>query len=312
MPTEEKHRIGTRKTTLAVLGILKDNTSPETPISINQIVQRLHTEYGIATSRDSVKDILSDLMDYYSGPDKIECTQAGKDGQYRYSFYYRAYQPNGCQENLKKIQKVIRKNKRRSATEQLLSFQFNGYGVDQTLHPAGKRYTGVLPLRLIQFGGHPYLVCFFQGRCIPAHLRADLMTGITVQECKKTLDDQRDFKSKEVISVPESEYLASHLYMYYESPGNAPRRIRLWVKKIPYKPDASLTFLQDIFGENWNPISRTETNDGVEIEVRCLPSAITQFVRQYMDRVKVLGPEEIKKQVENELRRDFEEYFKND
>lgn len=311
MPMKEPHRIGTRRTTLAVLGILKDSTSPETPISIREIVQRLYTEYDISTSRDSVKDILTDLMDYYPGPDKIECTCAGKDGQYRYHFYYRAHRPNMYQENLEKIQEVIRKNKWRSATELLLSFQFNGYGVDQTLHPTGRRYTGVLPLRLIQFAGHPYLVCFFEGRCIPAHLRVDLMTAITVQEHKKILDDQREFKSREVTSVPEAEYLASHLYMYYESPGNAPCQIRLWVKKISYKPEASFTFLHDIFGENCTSIPSTETDDGIEISVRCLPSGITQFVRQYMDRVRVLGPKEIKRRVEDELQRDFDEYFKN-
>ena len=94
-----------------------------------------------------------------------------------------------------------------------------------------------------------------------------------------------------------------------KGPGERPVNIRLWVKKLPGKPDSSLTFLQDVFGDSWRPISGTETHEALEVWVRCLPRAMLQFVRQYMDRVRVLEPEETAREVEDALRQDFEAYF---
>lgn len=81
------------------------------------------------------------------------------------------------------------------------------------------------------------------------------------------------------------------------------------IKKIPGKPQSSLTFLWDIFGDNWEPISGTETDEQIAVQVSCLPSAAVQFAWQYMDRVRVLEPEEVKKQVEGLLRKYYEEIF---
>lgn len=47
----------------------------------------------------------------------------------------------------------------------------------------------------------------------------------------------------------------------------------------------------------------------LEIWVKYLPSAMALFVRQYMDRVWVLEPEDVAKKAEDTLRRDFKTYF---
>ena len=81
------------------------------------------------------------------------------------------------------------------------------------------------------------------------------------------------------------------------------------LKKIPGKPRSSLTFLQDIFGDNWEPVSGTETDEQIQVQIRCLPNAAVQFAWQYMDRVRVLEPEEVKKQVEERLQKYYEEMY---
>ena len=87
------------------------------------------------------------------------------------------------------------------------------------------------------------------------------------------------------------------------------RKITLRVGKIPNKPDASLTFLMDTFGNNWEAEKGTETDEYVNVHIRSTVDAITSFVLQYIDRVKVIAPEDVKQKVEANLRQMFEKYF---
>ena len=64
MSDQKRTRTGTRRTTMAVLEILKNSTSAGSPVSVVQLVKRLKAEYAIDTSRDSVKAILDDLQEY--------------------------------------------------------------------------------------------------------------------------------------------------------------------------------------------------------------------------------------------------------
>ena len=106
----------------------------------------------------------------------------------------------------------------------------------------------------------------------------------------------------------EADYTSSHLHMAFEQ-GKSPQWIRLLVKKIEQKPNASLTFLQDAFGDHWHPVSGTETDTQIEVRVKCLPYSIKLFVRRNIDRVRVLAPEDVVREVEDDLRREFQAYF---
>ena len=58
-----------------------------------------------------------------------------------------------------------------------------------------------------------------------------------------------------------------------------------------------------------NSIGKAETDEQIEVWVKCLPYAIKLFVRQYIDRVRVLEPVKVAEQVEQALREEFEAYF---
>lgn len=310
-------RVNARLTTLKVLEILEDQTSRERPISITGIKRSLNDRYGLNPSRDTVKAILTDLVNEFPGPGRVVCREAdrmdfrtGEDTQYTFGYYYQAADADEAQDIREQIERIIQRDKR-SASETVLSFRFCGYGSDGRLHETGWRPSGVLPLRIMEAYGHPYLICLLDGSSTPFHLRLDLITGLRTQRRKKEKDAKRQFVENKV-NIPQEEYLATHLYMFYERDGDAPRWIRLRVEKLRGKPTASLTFLHDAFGEvgeNWKPVAGTETDSGLDVEVRCLPSAIAQFARQYLDRVRIVGPEDVKRQAEEELRKDFEQYF---
>ena len=97
----KRSRTGTRRTTLAVLDILKNSTSRSNPVSISELVKRLNAEYGIHTHRDSVKAILDDLKAYYPEPDQICCDQSGDGRTYQLIIIIR---PN-CPKHFRRIYK---------------------------------------------------------------------------------------------------------------------------------------------------------------------------------------------------------------
>lgn len=305
MSEQKRSRTGTRRTTMAVLEILKTSTSLGRPIAMTQIVKRLDSEYGIATSRDSVKAILDDLMEYYPGPDQIRCKESEKGRPYSFDYYYETQLPEHIQKNIQAIGQAIHKNKREGRKEYHLAFQFNGYGTDHKLHPTGKTMK-LHPIRILWAYGHPYLVGFFPGRLDAAHFRIDLMSNVQVTERTKEENPQRAFCIRQ---VEEENYQASHLYMFYERQGERPQQITLQVRKLSGNPEASMTFMEDHFGGKWSVVNGTETKDTVDVRVNCLPSAMGQFVRQYIDRVRVLDPEDVVKQVEDALEAAYKAYF---
>lgn len=311
---KEVTRVNARLTTLKVLEILEDQTGRERPISITRIKKILNDRYALTPTRDTIKAILTDLVSDFPGPGRVVCQEAfrfdprtGEDTQYTFGYYYQAADANEERDIREQIERVIHRDKH-SMSETVLSFRFCGYGSDGRLHETGWHPSGVLPLRIMNAYGHPYLICLMDGSSTPFHLRLDLITDLRIQRRKKENDAERQFVENKV-NIPQEEYLASHLYMFYERDDDKPTWIRLRVEKLPNKPTASLTFLQDAFGKNWRPVAGTETDGGLDVEIWCLPSAVTQFVRQYMDRVRIVGPEEVKRRSEEELRKVFEQYF---
>jgi len=304
MGTEKRTRTGTRRTTLAVLDILKTSTSRSNPISISELVKRLSAEYKISTHRDSVANILNDLMAYYPKPDKICCSRSNSGRTYQSNYYYQTELPEALQENIQKIEQAMRKNKDLRKQEYRISFDFCGYGSDHEVHPI-RRICNILPARIVQAYGYYYLIGFWPGSWDTAHFHIDLMRRITVEEFPRSDEEQRQFSFNKVM---DDTYLSSHLYMFYER-NEAPKQIHLQVKKYKNNPNACLFFLQDTFGNNWEPVSGTETDEQIEVKVTCLPSAIKLFVRRYIDRVRVLGPQDVVEQVEQDLRERFAEYF---
>lgn len=202
MSEQKRSRIGTRRTTMAVLEILKTSTSLGRPISMTPIVKRLDSEYDIATSRDSVKAILDDLMEYYPGPDQIRCKESEKGRPYSFDYYYQTQLPEHIQKNIQAIEQAIHKNKREGRKEYRLAFQFSGYGTDHQLHSTEKTME-LHPIRILWAYGHPYLVGFFPGRLDAAHFRIDLMSNIRVTERTREEDPQRDFR---ICQVEEEDY----------------------------------------------------------------------------------------------------------
>lgn len=224
------------------------------------------------------------------------------------------YAPNGEMErNISLIYQVIRENQHNSRTETTLSFDFNGYGNDKKLHKT-KPFYDILPISICLNHGKYYLLCIYPGSTKVAHYRIDLITNMEKRKANhsQTQEGQKQ-NLKNIADLREiAAFSAAHPNMFYERPGDGIRKITLRVGKIPNKPDASLTFLVDTFGNNWEAEQGTETDEFINVHVRSTIDAITSFILQYIDRVKVIAPEDVKEKVEENLRQMFEEYIREE
>lgn len=223
------------------------------------------------------------------------------------------------QRNVALLQRVIAWNLHKKDKEKVISFRFNGYGSDHKIHEVpGGTYQNFLPLKIFEAYGSYYVMGLLDEKDRPWNFRLDLMTWVDSKEREKVRDEVREQVAKTASSADAmTKYLTQHLYMAYERKDEKVETVELqvekifyedeWGEKVYYKPLSSMTLLHDAFGENYEVLF--ENDRYVDIRVKGVLWGITSFVRQYIDRVRVTGPEDVKARVEESLRKDFEGYF---
>lgn len=313
---EKKYtRINARLTTFAVLELLKERTDQSHPISQKEIIRALQDDPRpeVSACAKTVKAILGDLMAVY--PNQVFCStteRSEKAGDYNYKYYYHHLfsEDQVLQRNIVQIGGIIQRNHRR-AEETIISFQFNGYGRDGQRHPTSSP-TEFLPLRIFHAYGNYYLIGLFPGTAKPYHYRMDLMTNIQIHTAIRD-KAKYDRATAQRVTGDGKAYLSGHLYMFYEEEEDQREMpaIELRIKRFHDDPelDADLTLIHDTFGDSWESLGVDAAGNEERVVVRCLPKAVKVFLRQYMDRVRVAGPEDVKKEIEDDLQRDFENYF---
>ena len=219
-------------------------------------------------------------------------------------------------ENLSIIREVIFENKTRTFSKKWLIFNFMYYGEDKEFHKkVGKsgqplKYQ-VLPLRIVEANGAYYLICYQKDRHYLSHYRIDLMDVVD----KVDVDLDRSNKKEEILISKMrqyndiSKYLSEHLYMFYQTPTDKVVKIILRVFRKDKNQAFNFNFIHKHFAKSYKVVANSEKDLSIDIEVRCLTSAMTIFVRQYLDKVKVVGPEEVKSKIDLSLKKDFKAYF---
>lgn len=206
-------------------------------------------------------------------------------------------------ENLLTIQKAINNNVQ-------VCFQFNGYTYDKKLEANGKKYT-VSPYYIVADGGRYYLLA-----CMPheknGHTekkmsiwRIDLMTEIDIPGANEELGipGNRRIPKKKVENLPlewDESFQLKHLNMSFDRP----ERIKLRIKSEKRADDptqrvrADYTFLHDWFGDRFQFIeSEKEPPYDDIVTVECSPYGMVNWALQYSDRVEVLEPEHVRREV---------------
>lgn len=198
------------------------------------------------------------------------------------------------EENLDIIREAIGKNKK-------LTFQFNGYDRRRNLIHVGDWRRVVSPYYITAYNGHYYLIGGWDSKwgkdpkmCI---YRIDLMTELEI------LPDKR-LPKREVVGLPyewNEEFALSHLNMFHDNP----EHIKLKITCEPHQ----WTFLYDWFGDKFTSVS---TKDGDFVTVYCSPQAMVYWALYYCDRVEVLSPEHVRKEVQKKIKELSEKYKDSD
>ncbi len=327
-----KARVNTNLATLAVLEILQERTSPNELISIAGITNALKDSYGLETGRDFVKRTLGDIQEFYPVFSRDFGRGEGKRSGEGYTYGYYIEQPftlregelpleRNTQENIVLLRRVIARNLDRPE-KRVVSLRFGGFGSDGKVHPKKEdKPMSVLPLKICVTDNHPYLIGLFrqdakkretEDREKPlglAHLRIDLMRDLTETRGKVLLNEHDRLAAVRLEQAwAAGTYLSSHPYMAYEGE-ETPQRAVLRIKKWDDRPDASLTFLNDVFSGHWTVLR--EDDQTVEVRVECMVAyGLERFVWENLERVEVVGPETVKTRVEDALRERCEAFLR--
>ena len=362
----ENGKSDSKRAVLAVLEILKKYTDADHPISNAQIRAILEKEHGIKKHRDTIKNTLEELVDFYGDNIiKRKITDLSEESDYTYNYYYsqlfsneelhvlinsvmfakmltddqvkrltkslkslatehfikeldyintlpdKQYTINKRTiNNFMKILKIIYENKHKATnSEKRIRFQFNNYGVDDsgnaTLSKSSAKKHELLPLRICEVNHRYYLIGYMEGKMQLYHYRIDLITDI--EEKEYTGLEKNNIKEKLINSLTTktvSQYMSEHFYMFF---GDAKEIIIEINSNNGFSPDGGYTLLFDTFGENWRLIEKKK--DSIKVSVRCVVDAMKILVMQYIDRIKVIGPPDIKKEIELKIADSLKKYL---
>lgn len=203
-------------------------------------------------------------------------------------------------DNLKILREVIAKN--REQKQQWVTFHFNYYNEKKQLVPleykkgrkkSKPREYRVLPLRICERNHKYYLVCAMKickkdedhKKKIDYklyHYRIDLMTNLKDGSARESVKDLEELK-KRLSAEHISDYISSHLYMFYDEP----TRMKIEIPKV--NGIANLTFLVDAFGLEAAWHQEKDKGDSVIVSIICSPNAMKVFLMQYADKnIKVI------------------------
>ena len=217
-------------------------------------------------------------------------------------------------ENLLTIQKAIDNNVQ-------VRFQFNGYTYEKKLEANGAKYT-VSPYYIVADGGRYYLLA-----CMPyvknektektmSIWRIDLMTEMDIPGANEELGIPGKWRipKKEVENLPlewDESFQLKHLNMSFDRP----ERIKLRIKSEKRADDptqrvrADYTFLHDWFGDQFRFIgSEKEPPYDDIVTVECSPYGMVNWALQYSDRVEVLEPEHVRREVMSKVKELAQKY----
>ena len=207
-------------------------------------------------------------------------------------------------ENLKLIQQAIDERVQ-------IRFRFYGYNRRKELEPVREEKDTVSPYYLVANGGKYYLLACKEmtiNEEIVRNMsiwRVDLMGEMEIpgRDEKLGIPGIPALKKEKVKHLPKQwseDFYLSHLNMAFDEPV----KIRLKITRVREKAD--YTFLHDWFGDTFRFVGKSDI-----VEVMCSPFAMVNWALQYSDRVEVLEPESIRRQVAEKARRLYEKYGEN-
>ena len=178
-----------------------------------------------------------------------------------------------------------------------VAFNYNTYKTDKKMHPkenpdGSVREFVVNPYQMAATNGRYYLICNYEEKPNIANCRLDRITNIRLLDTPAKPKEQ--VKGGKLFSLPQ--HMAEHLYMF--SGESVPVTFRM--KKDIVK-DVIDWFGMDVAFSD-------ETEDEVTARVTVNWSAMRHWALQYCRHVRILTPNDLVKQVQQDLSEALERY----
>lgn len=323
---------GKKALALCILSVLKDHSSKEHPLLIQEIIDHLDRDFGMQAGRNAVSRNLSLLkeMNYElrsgAGGKGIYLESLFSDSELRVlidSVLLSRYIPAPeARELIGKLQSMgsrslssgmlgvhaVDKWNRTHNTDFFeridklneavhrhvrITFHYSRVGTDGQLHSDG-RLRKAHPLALLCAQGQYYLLACYEDSQEVRHFRADHISELSLtDEPALTPYDLPDFRA----GVDMARYAAEHRYMYSGEP----------VRVVLRMPVSAAGQVYDAFGSH---AEMTPCADGVHMEVRLTSSAENMriFALQYAAVCEVLSPKDLRDLVRKDVEAILKKY----
>ena len=208
------------------------------------------------------------------------------------------YDIQQLRDNLRTIQQAIDENVE-------IKYRFNGYTREGKLAPAGDYERFASPYYIVANDGKYYLLAANEKYMNTYILRVDLMSDVSKTESKRI--PKRDVKN--MPQQWDTEYTLKHLGMSYDKP--QVMTLRVLSKKGPdgKSIEPEYNFLFAAVGDKYKYLGPDKNDKNYDlVEVKCSPYGMINFALQHAEKMEVLKPESVRKEIQNRIRQMAEMY----
>ena len=279
--------------------------------NIRDIIKDIY--YNPAIPADYAKDKADQLMSLipssYASLSKKEINDLNVIPVRQNELSSEAYQ------NLKQIRDIIKDNRGNPKKEKYITFNFYKHVIKNKKHELEKmlsHFKEVLPLAIIEWNYHYWMICYVELTKKLGHFRVDLMCDIEVIERIKNKDPNKK-KLIEKVNTTDAirKYMNEHIFMgdvngtrYIEE-----EKILSCTLKVKDSRQYGITYFYDIFKDNFTVIKQND--DYYLINVRCTKDAIERIVLSNIGLIEIVKPEDVKTDLAMKMRKSIEQTLIN-
>ena len=258
--------------------------------------------YNPALPDELAKKKASDLMDM------IPVTYKGKSRKDSLADDSPVKQHEPTQEGYRlfnQLRQIIKDNKGNTRKEKYIMFNFYKHTIKNKKHVLDKmisHFKEVLPLAIVEWNYHYWLICYIGLTKKLGHFRIDLMCDLKVLEKPKI----RNTQMKRLIDKVNSsdnirKYMNEHIYFgnNYGSEYIEEDKIITCTLKIRENNNFGITYFYDIFKDNFKIIAEKEGY--YLVKVRCTEKSIKNIILLNPELIEIVEPEQTIAEVSKEL-----------
>ena len=276
------------------------NRSSSTYNNIKDIVDDIKNNPAIPSEliQDKVNELMSLIPSSYKGKtkkDAIDDSIPVKQNELSSDAYH----------ILTQIKQIIKDNKGNAKKEKYITFNFYKHVIENKKHTLQKmqsHFHEVLPLAVVEWNYHYWLICYIELTKKLGHFRIDLMCDLQTLEKAKTRNaTKKRLIDKVSTSDNIKKYMSEHIY-FGNINGDAyieDEKVISCILKIRNNSQFGITYFYDIFNDYFKVIE--EKDAYYIVKVRCTEKSIINIVLSYPNLIELLEPEDVQVSIAMEL-----------